>query len=440
MSELVELEAPAPGASWAGFWDAFVTRHWDRHPVLVRNATARPPFTEDEAFVAAAAGCAGPTPAGQPHFTVGRDQQQDVTPYLPRATGHPVRPSDGSFDAYDKRLADQLGGRRYALLVSLLHCHAFPLWQRETAFFAPLWERVGLPGSSAITTLFHGNYENSPVGVHKDRFATFMYVLRGRKRMRFWPGRPWTEPVTSMLDYDPYREQSLAVDAEAGDLLYWPATFYHVGEVADDGTAGGATDRPATSVNVGIPREQHRAEFDLQRFLDPRAAQALPLPPPPEPHSPEPLLAPDDSTPEGSGARGVRDLPDALGAALERLRAGTTAPAVQRREAAMSLECWTGGGFLPAPPPVPVEDAPPLPAQARVRARTPVRWADCGEVRLYAAHGHVAATDLPGAQLAALLDRLDSPTPVPGGVDAAEVRHILATLDRFRALQHAESP
>ncbi len=139
---------------------------------------------------------------------------------------------DGSFDAYDARLAARLDGRRHALVVNGFHAFDPALWSRERAFFDPLWRAVGLPLTGAITTLFHGTYEHSPVGVHKDRFATFMFGLRGRKRMRFWPRRPWDEAVSTKTDYARHTAASVYADVGPGELLYWPADYYHVGESA----------------------------------------------------------------------------------------------------------------------------------------------------------------------------------------------------------------
>ncbi len=156
---------------------------------------------------------------------------------------------------------------RYALVVHAFHAFHAGQWERQRAFFEPLWERTGLPLSGAITTLFHGNYEHTPVGVHKDRFATFLYALEGRKRMRFWRERPWTAPVTTVLDYQPHLAASFTAEPEPGDLLYWPADYYHVGESVDGGAA--------TSVNVGVPREAHRAVYDVDDLLLGKAPDAM---------------------------------------------------------------------------------------------------------------------------------------------------------------------
>ncbi|WP_103502927.1 JmjC domain-containing protein [Streptomyces sp. SM14] len=410
------LPSPRADDSWAAFWDTFATEHWDRGPVVVRGLT-RPPFTGPETFEAAAAACSGPERAALalPQLTVGRDQQHDPEAALPRA-------DDRSLDGYERRMASQLGGERYALVLSRFHTHAFPLWRRQTEFFAPLWRRTGRPLGGTITTMFHGTYESSPVGVHKDRFATFMFVLRGSKRMRMWPARPWTENVSTMPDYDAHRDGSLVIEASAGDLVYWPSSYYHVGESAGSGTA-------STSVNVGVAREEHQAEFDLVRFLDGHEAQPLPVPPSPPTDPPRPLLT-------AGGTDGVLGVPAELAAALGRLRDATGPGAVRRRVAGLSVQECTSGGFAPVPPPATGLPAPAL--TARVRAVTPVVWTECDGVRLYSAHGHVAVTTLPGTALATLLDRLGGGSPRR----AAEVLHglpaeagdVLARLATFRAL------
>jgi hypothetical protein len=232
-------------------WDEFVADFWDQRPVLVRGVDPMP-FVETEVFAAAVRACeyeGGQAP--NVSFTVA-DAQRRLDAGLPTA-------ADGSFDGYEQRLAGQLDDRRYALIVSGFHSYDVALWDRERQFFRGLWDRVGLPLTGAITTLFHGNYDHSPVGVHKDRFATFMTGVREPKRMRFWPDRPWTEEVTTMTSYDRFRPTSFEVTVQPGDLLYWPSSYYHVGE-----TAGS---RPATSVNIGVPREEHHIRYEVEDLL-----------------------------------------------------------------------------------------------------------------------------------------------------------------------------
>lgn len=217
-------------------WDTFTERFWDRRPVLYKAVDAVP-FAESEVFRAAVLGSRPPHPLAVPgnlQFLVRRRQQTRPHDYLPE-------PSDGSFDGYEQRMADRLGEQRYALVVHRFHSFSHPLWDRAQRFYAGLWERVGQPTHSAGSTMFHGSYEHSPVGVHQDRFATFMFCVRGTKRMRFWAERPWTDPVHTVLDYQPYLASSFVAEVEPGDLLYWPSRYYHVGR------APGTPRRPAST-------------------------------------------------------------------------------------------------------------------------------------------------------------------------------------------------
>ncbi|MFP2963295.1 JmjC domain-containing protein [Myxococcus sp. 1LA] len=310
-------------------WDTFVTRYWNRRPVLYQ-ATGVNPFTEADVFDAAlgaSRGAMNPPTALEARtdvqFTIDQGQPVQLGPWLPRDT-------DGALDGYGARLADSLGTRRYALIISLLHSHGFGLWSRERAFFSELWRRVGLPLSGGITTLFHGNYEHSPVGVHLDRFTTFLFALRGRKRMRFWAKRPWDMPVTTLADYAPYLEKSFTAEVGPGDILYWPASYYHVGESASRDVA--------TSVNVGIPVTGHQARYDVEDLLSaglgdgPRGQALVP------------------GVLDGDGVL-PRELPAALQWAANTLRENSRDSRTQEHIRSLWLNRRSAGGFEPLPPP-----------------------------------------------------------------------------------------
>lgn len=421
-------------------WDTFTDRFWDRRPVLFKGLSD-PPFDEREVFHAAVLGTRTDHPLALPpnvQITIERRQQTRPGDHLPEF-------SDGSLEGYQERMARQLDGRRYALVVHGFHAFHQPQVERERAFYAGLWERVGQPLTGAITTLFHGTYEHSPVGVHLDRFATFMYALKGRKRMRFWPSRPWSEPVATMLDYEAYLSESIVAEVEPGDLLYWPSTYYHVGE-----SAGG---EPATSVNVGVPRDRHSVAYELDDLLGPDlATRAVP-----------------DSTsglPESARGRlfasrvGTDDeVPEELARGVRALVALTQEDRLDERLADVSLEHWTSGGFLPAPPPLPSRK---LEDDTFVRAVAPILLTGDRNGCRCAANGHVVRIAAAEADIATMIAPLRAGRTVsvgellayglhgsgdegpgddePGddeparGASRADRRSLLETLESFHAL------
>ncbi|MFJ1751885.1 JmjC domain-containing protein [Kitasatospora sp. NPDC088134] len=420
--ELAVVEGPLD-------WDEFTARYWDRRPVLIK-AVAPAPFEAGEVFAATALGTRPPGPYLMPpnaQFAVGRFQQSEPADWFPR-------PADGGFDGYRRRLEGELAAfsaeRRYALVVHAFHAFHVGQWERQRAFFAPLWERTGLPVSGAITTLFHGNYEHTPVGVHRDRFATFLFALAGRKRMRFWRDCPWTEPVTTKLDYRPYLDASFTAEPEPGDLLYWPARYYHVGESVDGGAA--------TSVNVGVPREAHRAVYDVDDLLlgrDPDAmvdpdAALVRLPAATAPLS-VPALPADGA------------LPEALEQTLRVFRSYGEPELMWERVAALALRTWSAAGLCPVPPP----DAPrPLDDTTAVRGRTGVLYEPVDGALLCAANGHLLRSELTHSQLGLLLGGLADPEPVTVRELLAplppaahpEARRLLEALESFRALSREQ--
>ncbi|MGW6403163.1 hypothetical protein ACWFRP_34060, partial [Streptomyces sp. NPDC055134] len=267
-------------------WQVFGDRYWDRQPVLIKSV-APAPFDAHEVFETAVAAAHRGGPFGVPPyagFAVGGEPQTDPGDFLPQ-------PRDGSFAGYHQRLVRQLSGEPYSLSLQAFHAFHHPLWARERAFFAGLWARVGQPVPSAFTTLVHGTYEQPLAEAHPgQRVATFLFVLGGRQRMRFGAAD---------------RGASFTVEADPGDLLYWPS---HLAPVAEP-YAGWAP----TGVRVSIVREGRQAASELYDLLhDVR---------------PETLLTPDPD-PVGAAPPGEEGLlvPDAeagaeLPAPLERARA-----------------------------------------------------------------------------------------------------------------------
>ncbi|MFF0297356.1 JmjC domain-containing protein [Kitasatospora sp. NPDC004614] len=406
-------------------WDEFTTHYWDRRPVLIKGVLPAP-YEPPEVFAAATIATRPPGPHLMPpsaQFAVGRFQQSEPATWFPRA-------EDGAFDGYRRRLDAELAAfsreTRYALIVHAFHAFHSGQWERQRAFFEPLWERTGMPLSGAITTLFHGSYDHTPVGVHKDRFATFLFALEGHKRMRFWRECPWTEPVTTKLDYQAHLDTSFTAEPEPGDLLYWPSSYYHVGESVDG--------RAATSVNVGVPRESHRAVYDVDDLLlgldpdamvDPDAALVR------LPAATAPLSVPE---PPADGA-----LPEALEQTLRVFQEYRDPGLMAERVASLSLRNMSASGLCPVPPPEPPR---PLDDGTAVRARARVLYEPVGGALLCAANGHVLRSTLTPPQAQPLLRRLAEREPVPVGellaalpsAARAEARRLLEALESFRAL------
>jgi len=409
-------------------WEKFALCHWEKHPVLYEGVSAAL-FDVHDVFRAAAEAARtlpeDPSPPGAPSimvFTIERRQQMSQHAWAPHAT-------DGSFEGYHARLAHALrasSAAKYALIVNSLHSFSFPLWSQERTFFEGLWRRVGLPLTGAGTTLFHGNYEHTPVGVHKDRSSTFLFGIAGRKRMRFWQKKPWTEPVTTVPDYEPYISASFAVEVKAGDLLYWPSSYYHVGE-----SLGG---EPATSVNVGIPRTEHRSIYELSALLldFDDAAASLDIEAGMMSLLPRGRLSALAKGARESGGTLSSDLPEALNRVMRTFRTLTEKRTLDRRLRTVTLEHLSAGGFMPVPRPAPrirLDD------ENRVvrRAEEPILWApEDSRSCICASHGHSARVMAPAVEVRRVVEALNSGQPTRVG--DLGMRFLLEKFLRFRAI------
>lgn len=409
-------------------WDTFVARWWNRRAVVFRGAGVTP-FTAADVFTAAVGArevalreTYDAAARRHPQFSVDGQVQAFLARWLPLA-------EDRDLAGYAARLAGALAGRSHALMISSFHSYSFAVWSSARAWFAPLWQRIGLPVTGAITTLFHGDYEATPSGVHKDRFTTFLFALAGKKRMRFWPERPWREPVSTLTRYEAHLASSFTIDVAPGDILYWPSSYYHVGE-----NLGGL----ATSVNIGIPIDGHRAAYyvdDLVSSLDGiDACEAAQRQRPVHAARRRPLVRGALS----AGGRLSATLPAALTSALAELAELTAPSALASRSQRVWLARRSAGAFEPPPPPA---------RRVRLADRDRVRGdrafpVVCAETRgerggwECAANGHVLpAIDHPGVP--ALCAALASGRVHTVGAlarSAAPVRALLEQLVALRAV------
>src|SRR5262249_12557652 len=107
-------------------------------------------------------------------------------------------------------------------------------WSRLRRFLGHLYQRIGIPAGFVDLVFFFGNYRNTPRGLHLDSADVFCFVVHCRKRIRIWGPAVlpnWrAQPYINRAEYARDLSRSICLEGEAGDLLYWPSRFFHVGE------------------------------------------------------------------------------------------------------------------------------------------------------------------------------------------------------------------
>lgn len=168
--------------------------------------------------------------------------------------------------------------------------------------------------------------------------------------MRFWEAKPWAGEQTTLKDYSGEMGGSFAVETQRGDFMYWPANYYHVGEGVE------ASQRvSATSVNIGVPRVEHRMRYDLESLMvdltasevvGGRAAENLQFPGATDSMWARGMLSDEDRS---------MPLPGNLLSAVSRV---AEAGADERVQDA-SRRWWSSYGLTPVPPAAPQAAGPP---------------------------------------------------------------------------------
>lgn len=117
------------------------------------------------------------------------------------------------------------------------------LWHRAVELVRPILQHVGgLPPGGIRFELFLGRYSRTVTGVHRDEADGLAFVALGPKRLYFWPPETfedrWASPdrthfQTGVWSFEKHLDAAIVVDAEAGDIIYWPRDYYHVGASPD---------------------------------------------------------------------------------------------------------------------------------------------------------------------------------------------------------------
>ena len=215
-----------------GFWTSFHETHWEKVGAVIAQPFAAPLASPDESFaclVTASERYRAGDHSVLLEFCIEHAQQLvDIGRYLPER-------SDESANGYAERITPLIGGRRFGLVVEDVQAYDAALWLRLRDYLRGLFEHTGLPGDCAKATVFMGNYDRTPFGLHRGNSGNFMFVVDGQKRMRTWPDAYFRgkEDLTHKLDYARHNGESIVMDAGPGDVIYWPSDYWHIGESLD---------------------------------------------------------------------------------------------------------------------------------------------------------------------------------------------------------------
>lgn len=215
-------------------------------PTLLRNAFT--PFTDElwRMFVAACRSKA----LGRIETELRLYLEHDIAGFVDVFDAVPFFPTvaHGSFEDYAAHLGRVFNGKRFGFVVNNLHLYDFDFWHASFPFFRQLFAKRGVPKGGVSFDLFLGNYRRTPFGIHKDSQDVYTWVLGGKKRFCLWPFERFAGRKELTLAYDElekkdaqirvqdeaeYRaliDEAITLEGEPGDLMFWPASFWHVAD------------------------------------------------------------------------------------------------------------------------------------------------------------------------------------------------------------------
>jgi len=334
------------------------------------------------------------------------------------------RAEDGGVEGFCRRIEAGWKGDWYLYLADGVQRWSPEVWHRLAEIVRPLVEQVGsLPPGGMMLDFFLGRYDRTPTGIHRDDGEVLAFVTVGPKRLHFWPRErfeaPWasaerTHFQTGIWSYERHLGDAITLEAEPGDVIYWPRSHYHL---------GASSDHWSGMVTLTM-WWQASAERAIRYLVDALVARDG------EPAS-YPVAA-------GRLADAARALPAGLAGAAGRARRALDAGWDETL-----AEGWarlvTAYGFQQPPAPLPVPAIPP----ERWRVRHPLAVVEIGGRRAVFACGHRAFTlaadsPLASARLEALApgDVVGAASPFGVGADA-ETEALLAALCAAGALEPA---
>ncbi|MCD4486013.1 hypothetical protein LQR31_16185 [Chromobacterium vaccinii] len=149
---------------------------------------------------------------------------------------------------------------------------------REIALIlAPLFQKVGLPRDGVQFSIFIGDYDKTPLGVHQDlrgENVIHFHVGPGAKTMYLWEPERYRqlteEEGLAKRDFAALKPYARTFHFEAGDLFFMPEGTFHIGEQSE--LSIGITVWQYTHTNQAMAKNLHAF---LLKQLDGEADDAI---------------------------------------------------------------------------------------------------------------------------------------------------------------------
>lgn len=155
-----------------------------------------------------------------------------------QATQYWHRPNDDkNLNEYLSRLEQIIikstsNTKTYALKFHDIHKYCdFSFWIKLKKLCQNYFKQRGF-SAYVENVLFIGNYASTPIGIHKDSGSVFKFVIQGTKKIRLWEPDYFKlkNHKPNIHNYQEHLDQSILLEGNPGDIIYWPKNYWHIGE------------------------------------------------------------------------------------------------------------------------------------------------------------------------------------------------------------------
>lgn len=244
-----------------GFWKNFAENIWEKKPLFVKDfPSSLLQMNESDVFdllVLYANKCRKLNdPTGFKFYIDGfKVSEEEVLQVLPTK-------KDKTLLGYHRRMEEMFSD--YCLVCDELLTVNSKKQHLLTDFTDELYRNVGFPNRFSEVGLYLGNYKKTPFGVHVDSCGVFSFPVVGKKIFRLWTSAyaKKNPSLDRAFKYDKHKKSSQVLEAQPGDMTYWPSSAWHIAE--SDGSFSATW-----SLGVWVDRPHKQVFSDsLKELLD----------------------------------------------------------------------------------------------------------------------------------------------------------------------------
>src|SRR6218665_1435357 len=221
------------------FWDVFVRDYWNQKPVVFKGVLPKDLLTDMDVLQAFGNYAEDSLSQGQKPpskrkggfarlFVEGRQiGPMELIKFMPQGS---------NLTEYVGAVGATFGGARVGVILNDVELFNERAAKAIRGVVAPLIERIGIPAKNVESTIFAGDYDVTPFGIHKDESAEVLtLIIAGKKQMLVWP-QEYFDEHPERLQMLPLGNEAIShfiqdatvLEAHPGDLMYWPGSAYHV--------------------------------------------------------------------------------------------------------------------------------------------------------------------------------------------------------------------